>query len=134
MAKSSIVDRMFENDAFSQWLGIERIQQGPGQSHLKMLIRKEMLNGFGIAHGAITYALADSALAFASNAHGRHSVSVETSISHLLPLKEGDSIETKVKEISLNHRIGLYHIDILNQDQQLVATFKGTVYRKSEEW
>lgn len=134
MEKSPIVDLMFENDAFSQWLGIERISDAPGKSHLKMQIRKEMLNGFGIAHGAITYALADSALAFASNAHGRQSVSIETSISHLLPLKEGDSIETKVNEISLNHRIALYQIDLLNQDQQLVASFKGTVYRKSEEW
>ena len=59
---SKVVDRMYNNDLFSQWLGIERIQDGAGSSELKMTIRKEMLNGFDIAHGGITYALADSAL------------------------------------------------------------------------
>ena len=81
---------MLENDHYSQWLGIERLGETPGTCQLKMTVRKEMLNGFGIAHGAITYALADSALAFASNSHGRHAVSVETSISHLLPVREHD--------------------------------------------
>ena len=77
-----VVDRMFNNDPFSQWLGIERLEDGAGCSVLKMTIRKDMLNGFDIAHGGITYSLADSALAFASNGHGRMAVSVETSISH----------------------------------------------------
>ena len=72
-----IVNQMFENDAFSKWLGIERIQVDLGTCVLQMKIRKEMLNGFGIAHGGITYALADSALAFASNSQGRQAVSIE---------------------------------------------------------
>ena len=84
-----VVDTMFENDWFSQWLGIERIEVIEGFCVLRMTVRKEMLNGFAIAHGGITYSLADSALAFASNSHGRKSVSVETSISHIVSLKEG---------------------------------------------
>ncbi|MCB0762582.1 MAG: hotdog fold thioesterase, partial [Flavobacteriales bacterium] len=99
-----------------------------------MTVRKDMLNGFSIAHGGITYALADSALAFASNAHGRKSVSVETSISHVQPVFEGDVLTTEVKEMSLNHKIGIYHITVSNQHQVDVAHFKGTVYRKSEFW
>lgn len=130
MKKSPIVDQMFENDAFSQWLGIERVEDGPGFSTLKMTVRPEMLNGFGIAHGAITYALADSALAFASNAHGPQALSIETSISHLLPLKAGDQLQTQVEEISLQNRIALYRVQIFNQHQELAATFQGTVYRK----
>ena len=60
---SKIVDKMYENDAFSKWLGIKRIEDGAGKSVLQMTVRKEMLNGFDIVHGGITYSLADSALA-----------------------------------------------------------------------
>ena len=66
-----VVDTMFANDYFSQWLGIERVKVEPGHCILKMQIRKEMLNGFSIAHGGIAYSFADSALAFASNYHVR---------------------------------------------------------------
>lgn len=131
---SKVVDRMYNNDPFSQWLGIERIQDGAGSSELKMTIRKEMLNGFDIAHGGITYALADSALAFASNGHGRMSVSVETSISHTESLKEGNVITATAEEMSLSNKIGVYHITIRNQDKKVVALFKGTVYRTGKEW
>ena len=129
-----IVDRMFNNDSFSQWLGIERVQDGAGISVLRMVVRKEMLNGFGVAHGGITYSLADSALAFAANAHGIQSMSIETSISHTKKVLEGDVLTAKTKEISLTKRVGIYQIDITNQNNEIVALFKGTVYRTGKEW
>ena len=131
---AKVVDKMYNNDPFSKWLGIERIKDGPGESVLRMTVRREMLNGFNIAHGGITYSLADSALAFASNGHGRMSVSVETSISHTESLKEGDIITATAKEMSLSNKIGIYHIEITNQDSKMVALFKGTVYRTSKSW
>ena len=129
-----VVETMYANDWFSQWLGIERIKTEPGHCILKMKIRKDMLNGFAIAHGGITYSLADSALAFASNSHGRKSVSIETSISHLESLKEGDIITAEAQEISTSNKIGVYHINITNQENKKVALFKGTVYRTSKDW
>jgi len=129
-----VVDKMYENDAFSQWLGIKRIEDGAGTSVLQMTVRKEMLNGFYILHGGITYSLADSALAFASNGHGRKAVSVETSISHTHACKEGDVLTTNTKEMSLSNKIGVYQITITNQEDKTVALFKGTVYRTSKNW
>lgn len=135
MSKASrIVDQMYNNDPFSQWLGIERVADGAGISVLRMTVRDEMLNGFSIAHGGITYSLADSALAFASNAHGQHALSIDTTIAHLKPVKSGDVLSTQVEEISLSRKVGQYQIRILNQENELVALFKGTVYRKSSEW
>lgn len=131
---TKIVDKMYNNDPFSLWLGIKRIEDGAGKSALKMTVRNEMLNGFGIAHGGITYSLADSALAFSSNGHGRISVSVETSISHLAQVKEGDVLTTSVDELSLTNKIGSYLITITNQRNEKVAIFKGTVYRTSKDW
>lgn len=129
-----IVSKMYDNDWFSQWLGIERLAIKQGRCVLRMTIRKEMLNGFAIAHGGITYSLADSALAFASNSHGRMSVSVETSISHTESLKEGDVITATAEEMSLSNKVGVYHVTVTNQNNKVVALFKGTVYRTSKEW
>ena len=126
--------KMYDNDAFSQWLGIEVVEVKDGYCELKMTVRKEMLNGFQIAHGGIAYSLADSALAFASNSHGRKSLSVETSISHTVSVIEGDVLTAITEELSLSDKIGVYLITITNQDNQEVAYFKGTVYRTSKEW
>lgn len=129
-----VVSKMYDHDWFSQWLGIERVSVEPGSCVLRMSIREEMLNGFGIAHGGITYSLADSALAFASNGHGRMAVSVETSISHLEQLREGDVITATAEEMSLSNKIGVYHISVKNQKDEVVALFKGTVYRTGKDW
>lgn len=129
-----VVSRMYDQDWFSQWLGIEIVELRTGFCKLKMQIRKEMLNGFAIAHGGITYSLADSALAFASNSHGRQSVSVETSISHTVSLKENDIIYAVSEEKSLTNKIGIYLITVMNEQNQTVALFKGIVYRTSKDW
>lgn len=129
-----VVGKMFDHDAFSQWLGIERVLIETGKCTLRMKVRKEMLNGFAIAHGGITYSLADSALAFASNSHGRKSVSVETSISHTLSLREGEEITATAEEVSLTDKIAVYNITVKNHSGKTVALFKGTVYRTSRDW
>jgi acyl-CoA thioesterase len=130
-----IVDTMMAKDYFSQWLGINVLQTGNGISKLSMKITKDMLNGFGIAHGGITYSLADSALAFASNSHGKKAVSVETSISHTISLVEGDEIVAEAKEETCSNKIGIYSIRVTKMsDNSTVALFKGTVYRTSKDW
>lgn len=130
-----IVDTMMAKDFFSQWLGIKVLETGNGISKLSMTVRKEMLNGFGIAHGGITYCLADSALAFSSNSHGKKAVSVETSISHTISLAEGDEIIAEAKEEHCSNKIGTYTVIIKRtSDNAVVALFKGTVYRISKEW
>ena len=130
---NKIIDLMYSHDPFSQWLGIRRVDEGEGYCTLEMVIRPEMLNGHGIAHGGITYALADSAFAFASNSRGRKAVSIETSINHLKPLNVGDVITAVAEETSLGHKIAIYHIRITKGDV-LVAHFKGVAFRKEEEW
>src|SRR3972149_7933683 len=93
-----IVDQMLDKDPFTKWLGIEIISIKEGSCELKMKIRDEMLNGFEIAHGGITFSLADSALAFASNSHGRICVSLEASMSYLEPVKEDDVLTATAEE------------------------------------
>lgn len=129
-----IVDAMMAKDRFSQWLGIELLDGKEGFCRLKMIVREEMCNGFEIAHGGITFSLADSALAFASNSHGKQALSIETSISHIKSLKAGDIISASATEKSKSNRIGIYEVKIENEKGELVALFKGTVFRKDTEW
>lgn len=129
-----IVDAMYDNDSFSQWLGIERLKDAPGRSVLRMTVREEMTNGFGIAHGGISYSLADSAFAFASNSRGQHAVSIETSIFHTAPIRVGDVLTAEAVEENLANRLGHYRVTVTNQDGQVVGLFSGMVYRKSKEW
>jgi len=126
---------MMKNDAFSQWLGIQVLEIKQGYCKLQMQIRKEMLNGFYIAHGGITYSLADSALAFASNSYGYKAVSIETSISHTESLKEGDIIRAETEELHRSGKIAVYQVKVYTMpDKKVVVLFKGTVYITSQIW
>ena len=131
---SEIVNEMYDNDAFSQWLGIKRLNERPGYSKIRMEVREEMTNGFKIAHGGITFSLADSAFAFASNSQGRKSVSIECSINHVKSVHVGDILTAEAKESNLGNKMGIYHVTVTNQDKVIVALFKGIVYRTSKDW
>ena len=129
-----IVQKMYDEDKFSQWLGIETVVVEEGHCILRMKVREEMVNGFGIAHGGICFSFADSALAFASNAYGRLSVALECSVSFPVAVKVGDVLTCEAKELSLTNNTGSYLITVSNQKMENVAFFKGTVYRTKKEW
>lgn len=129
-----IFELMYNNDPFSKLLGMQLIAISEGHCKLEMKVTKDMLNGFSIAHGGITYSLADSALAFASNSRGIQSVSIETSINHLSKVMEGDTLTATSEEKNLTGRTALYLINVNNQNNQSVALFKGIVFRTGKEW
>ena len=123
---------LYNKDLFSQWLGIEQLELQAGYCKLKMVIRHEMVNGFGIAHGGITYSFADSALAFASNTTEKQSLSIETSISHVKMLRPGDVIIATATQKSNSNKIGIYEVVVNTESGELVAIFKGTVYQRKQ--
>jgi len=125
----SVVRHMMENDFFSQWLGIEILAIREGYSKIKMEVRKEMVNGFGIVHGGIPFSLADSAFAFACNNRNNLSLALDTSINFIKPVHVGDVLIAETKELHNGRSTGLYHITIINQNDHLIALFKGLCYR-----
>jgi acyl-CoA thioesterase len=134
MKAKDIVNKMYANDAFSQWLGIAFEAVDIGYCKIKMTIRPEMTNGFGIAHGGISFSFADSAFAFASNSHGQHAVSIETGISHTKAVKIGDTLTAEATLKSRSKRLGIYDVVVKNQMEEIVALFKGTVFIKDIDW
>ena len=129
-----IVQQMMDGDAMSQWLGIDVIESGPGVCSCRMTVREEMVNGFGIAHGSITYALADSTLAFAVNAQGQHAVSVTSTIQHLAAVQVGDVLTARAIPRSDGGRIAHVDVEVKNQHGDLVAWLTATGYKRSERW
>jgi acyl-CoA thioesterase len=128
----AVIAHLLKNDRFSAWLGVEVLSFSEGACKISMTIRDEMLNGFDIGHGGITFAFADSALAVASNSYNKLSVALETSMSFTAPVKSGDQIIAEATEMSRTNKIGVYNIIITNQDLVTVGVFKGTVYRTSK--
>ena len=124
---------MMARDAYSKWLGIEVMEIRDGFAKISMKVRPEMLNGHGVAHGGISFSLADSAFAFASNSHGQKAVSIETSINHIKPVNDGDVLVATAEKESISRSLGQYIVRV-HRAGELVALFKGVVFRKQEEW
>ncbi len=124
---------MLSQDAYSQWLGIEILECEIGRCKLAMKVRPEMLNSMQKAHGGITYSLADTAFGFAANTHGKFAVSIETSINHIEAVNEGDYLVAESVIEKVNNKLGFNIIEV-KRNGELVALFKGVVYRTQKEW
>lgn len=124
-----VVETMLAQDAFSQWLGIELLETSEGYSRIKMTVRAEMVNGFGIAHGGIAFSLADSAFAFACNNRNNLSVALDVTISFMKAVQIGDELVAEAKEVHNGRSTGVYLITVTNQRNEQVALFKGTCFR-----
>ena len=133
MKGEKIPYKMLSQDAYSQWLGIEILESEIGRVKIAMTIRKEMLNSMNYAHGGISYSLADTAFGFTSNTHGKYAVSIETSINHIEALEEGDYLIAERKKKKVNNKLGFNIVEVKRGDE-LVALFKGVVYRTSKNW
>jgi acyl-CoA thioesterase len=126
---NNVVNRMMENDAFSQWMGLEVLEVREGYSRVKMTIRKEMINGFGIVHGGLAFSLADSAFAFACNNRNNVSVALDVTITFTKAVHVNDVLTAEATENHNGRSIGVYLISITNQNGDRVAIFKGTCFR-----
>lgn len=129
----AVYRHMMATDYYSQWLDIKLIEADEGYNKISMVVRKEMLNGFGILHGGVAYAFADSCFAFASNSYGRVSVSTNGSIINSKPANEGEVIFAEAKLLKLGHKIADFDVRIYKESGKDIGFFRGTVYRKSQE-
>ena len=133
MQGEKIPHKMLSLDPFSQWLGIEILECEIGRCRLGMTVKKQMLNSMGKAHGGISYALADTAFGFTANTHGKYAVSIETSINHIEALNEGDYLVAESVIEKVNNKLGFNVVEVKRGDE-LVALFKGVVYRTQKDW
>ena len=128
-----VVAGMMAKDAFSKWLGITIVDVRPRRATVRATVRPEMVNGFGVAHGGIVYSIADSALAFASNTHGMVTMSIENAIVYPAPVNIGDVLTAVAKSETESNRLGYYRVTVRNQKDEIVALFRGTVYKTKDD-
>lgn len=133
MVAERVVSAMMARDQFSQWLGIAIVDVRPRTATVKMTVRPEMVNGFGVAHGAIAFAIADSAFAFACNTHGKVTLSIENAITYPLAVRPGDVLTAVAESESETNRLGYYRVVVRNQKDEVVAIFHGTAYKTRDD-
>lgn len=126
-----VVATMFARDRASQHLGLRILNVGPGSACVTMTVAPHMLNGHSSCHGGFIFTLADSAFAFACNSRNHVTVASGCSIEFVAAVREGDLLTARAQEQSLGGRTGVYDITVTNQDERLVALFRGKSYRIS---
>jgi len=122
-------ERMWTDDLASQRLGMRVLDVGAGRALLAMLVRPDMVNGHGNAHGGFVFAVADSAFAFAFNSRNLRSVAYGCVITYLAPVRTGDELVAAAVERSLVGRTGTYDVTVTvggTDGRTVVAEFRGT--------
>ena len=120
---------MFARDRASQALGMRVTGVRPGWARLVMPVRADMVNGHGLCHGGLVFALGDSAFAFACNSYNDSTVGAAATIDFLSAAREGDELTAEATELWRTRRNGLYEIVVTNQRGERIALFRGRSYR-----
>ncbi len=128
-----VVQQILDADAFSAWLGLELVDAAVGRATLRMTVRRDMVNGFGIGHGGIVFSLADSAFACCTNAGGTLSVAVDCTISFPAAVQVGDVLTVTAHEETNTRKLAFCVATVTRGDGAVVGHFRGTVYRTSRQ-
>ncbi|MDG4652098.1 hotdog fold thioesterase [Chryseobacterium arthrosphaerae] len=129
MNPRQVADYMLNQDEFSQWMNIRLIEVKENYCLIEMPIRKNMINGLKTVHGGVTFAFADSALAFSSNNTGDAAVALNCIINFTKAGREGDVFRAESILVNDTRKTAVYDIKITNQNSELIAKFVGTVYK-----
>lgn len=118
-------EKMLANDRASRALGIDIEIPGPGSAVATMRVRDDMTNGFDVCHGGVLFTLADTAFAFACNAYDDVTLAGAATIDFLRPAFAGDELRAVALEEHRGRRGGVYAVEVVNQDGESVALFRG---------
>jgi acyl-CoA thioesterase len=105
--------------------GIEIEEAREGYARIRMTLRADMLNGHGIAHGGIVFALADTAFAYVCNGRNLRSVAAQASIVFLDQAKDGEVLIAEGREQALVGRSGVTHVSVRTEEGRAIAEFTG---------
>ncbi len=120
------VARVIEpQDRASHLLGMRLLEVRPGYARVSMRVTREMANAQQVCHGGMIFSLADSSFGYASNSHNQHALAASCSIEFLQPAHIGDELTAEAKETGHAGRTRVYDVRVTNQDQALIALFRG---------
>ena len=126
LAKARLcADTMMANDRASHALGIAIEILALGSATATMIVRDDMVNGFDVIHGGLTFTLADTAFAFACNGYDNQSFAASAQVEFLRPAVKGDVLTATATEDHRGRRNGYYTVTVRNQRDDVVALFRG---------
>lgn len=120
-----IAQSMLAGEGTGPAWGVHIEEARAGYVRLSMLIRGEMLNSHGIAHGGMIFSLADTAFAYVCNGANQASVAAQASIVFLNKAVLGDRLIAEAIELTKDGRAGVTRVAIRTADGRSVAEFMG---------
>jgi acyl-CoA thioesterase len=123
----------FKNDRYAAFSGVELLEAAPGQATAKMPVQEMHLNAGDMVQGGAIFTLADFAFAVAVNAYGNLAVSIETSIRYFKSVGSG-TLFAEAKIVHLHKKLATFEVWVTNEDNELIALFTATAFRKDAEW
>ena len=126
-------ETMLRDDrASTQLLGMRVVEMSEGHAVVTMVVREDMANGHGIAHGGLVFTLADTAFAMACNAEGSVTVSSGAEITYFAPSRAGEELTATAKLRSMRGRSGIYDVEV-RSGSGVVAEFRGHSRRMHQQ-
>ncbi|MEZ5996362.1 MAG: hydroxyphenylacetyl-CoA thioesterase PaaI [Hyphomonadaceae bacterium] len=121
-----VAEAMLAREGTAGAWGVELEDARLGYARIRMRLRADMLNGHGAAHGGVTFALADTAFAYACNSRNETTVGHQATITYLAGAYEGEVLIAEAQETAIVGRTATYHVSVRTEDGRAVAEFMGT--------
>lgn len=116
---------LYERDATVPLLGIELLVADGDGATVRMMVRPDMCNGFGMIHGGLTFLLADSAMAFASNGEDDRALATSAGIDFFAPALAGQVLTATARRCGGGKRSVVWDVEVTSDDGTVVAQFRG---------
>jgi acyl-CoA thioesterase len=127
------IARLYATDVAAQSLGMAIAESESGSAAVTMTVQPSMANGYGVCHGGLIFALADTAFAYACNSNGGTHLAAHASIEFLAPARVGDVLTAEATEHWRGGRTGLTDVSVKDRDGRMIAIFRGRSQRVSTE-
>lgn len=125
------VRRVLAGDRWAAVAGARLVEVREGYARVTMRLRRDHMNGVGVAQGGAVFTLADYAFAVASNSHGTVAVALDTSITFIRAASRG-VLTAEAREESVSRRVSVCTVRVTDEEGRVVALFRGTAFRKDE--
>jgi acyl-CoA thioesterase len=122
---NAVAHHMFSQEGTGPVWGIVIEEAREGYARLSMLVRAEMLNGHGIVHGGMVFALADTAFAYVCNGRNEKTVAAQASIAFLGSASEGEMLIAEAGELAAVGRSGVTRVSVRTGAGRAIAEFTG---------
>jgi acyl-CoA thioesterase len=128
----AVAEAMYPRDHAAHALGLQLAEVRPAWARVEMTVRQDMLNGHGVCHGGLLFTLADTAFAYACNSSNHNTVASACTIEFVRPGHLGDRLVAIAHERTHSGRSGVYDVEVVNQQGEMVAMFRGRLRRARE--